>query len=95
MITLKDAIDQLDGYNSDEVAELMRLAGKQGVQHNFTQCPMACYFNDVTGRIGHSVGAIMVHRGPDVNRYSRMLPEGVIEFIRRFDRGEFEDLVIK
>jgi hypothetical protein len=92
-ITLQEALDQLNRYTADEVAELLMLAGKKGHQSLALSCPMANYLSDVLGS-ECSVGPWRAHNmlvdGDD--RWAD-LPDGVSYFVDRFDRGHYPDLI--
>ena len=92
-ITLQEALNQLADYSSDDIAELMRLAGKKGTQSLALSCPMANYLSDVLGS-ECSVGPWRAHNMLDDgdDRWAD-LPDSVSYFVDRFDRGHYPFLI--
>ena len=88
-LTLQEALAQLEGYTSDEIAELMRLAGKKGFIQSSTSCPMANYLFDVLGE-ECAVGRYTVFSPAEEIHYT--MPHGVQTFTALFDNGVYSDL---
>jgi hypothetical protein len=91
-ITLREAVDQLETYTADEIAELLTLAGKTGAPNDTLSCPMANYFYDVLGRECRVDNDSVYSRKGDWE--SVALPKGVQHFISLFDEGQFEHLEV-
>jgi hypothetical protein len=90
-ITLQEALAQLEGYTSTEVAELMELAGKKGERFNSVSCPVANYLEDVLGA-QCSVGPYNAYVVVADEEDRVLLPKGVSWFVSDFDRGGYPHL---
>lgn len=90
-ITLPEAMAQLEDYDADEVADLLRLAGKTGNRHESLSCPIANYLHDVVGsEVYVNGGMAWIAFGPGT---TTPVPPGVWAFVEAFDNGVYPDLV--
>lgn len=90
-ITLAEAVKQLEDYTTEQIVELLTLAGKTGVRGDEHSCPMAHYFYDVLGRdcvVSNTATWVYEERDWDVD-----LPGGVRQFINQFDEGAYPHLI--
>lgn len=80
--TIQGVLDELGaGTDADGVAQRLRDAGIKGRRTRANDCPVARYLQQRTGRSDLAVSG------------SGTMPAPVKEFIQRFDRGDFPDLV--
>jgi hypothetical protein len=91
-LTLQEAVAQLADYAADEIAELMRRAGKTGHVGEEDSCPVANYLHDVLGevcRVDTDRAWLTDDYGDDVVK----LPGGVQAFVDAFDHYAYPDLI--
>jgi len=84
------AIAELPTENADAVAAYLAAVGVRGVRSSAEDCPIARY---VRLRARH---AVWVAVGEIYSRTGGFgtLPAAVVDFYRRFDHGEYPDLMI-
>jgi hypothetical protein len=105
---IQDVLDELGaGLTADSVAQRLRDAGIKGRRNRAEDCPVARYLQQRTGHQGLCVSQSGVHTSvacttcPPENECMQFssalpgttMPAPVGEFIQRFDRGGFPDLV--
>jgi hypothetical protein len=81
------------GDSSAQVCSYLLLNGFVGIRESPESCPIANYLKSDSAIIDSFEG-IDVREVVLADEYVRM-PDTVIEFIDRFDRGDFPDLVVE
>ena len=89
------AIAELPTTDADAVAEYLWAYGADGIVGSSEYCPVAQYLR-WRARYPVSVAAGSVAAGDAFTAMARRpLPAAVVDFYRRFDHGEYPDLIIK
>ncbi|HET6793395.1 MAG TPA: hypothetical protein VFH45_03075 [Acidimicrobiales bacterium] len=97
---IRALLDGLGG-SPEEVAASLARAGVKGNRSDATGCPVATYLHAVTGAdpqvrmLGVTTRRVLINRRRHWwTPHTRVaLPAGVRNFVRRFDLGEFSELV--
>lgn len=87
---LDDAVGKLAAEgDADQIADYLFTHGHTGRVGESETCPVHRYLRAVTGRdVAVAPGMLLPDNGPYVG-----MPEVVTEFVRRFDRGDYPDLI--
>lgn len=91
MRSITSALVDLSDLSSDDIANLMLQKGIKGVPGEPTSCPLSRYLSGESGGIHTVVGTSTISQGGTLH----LLSFEIQEFIQRFDREEFPNLLEK
>lgn len=92
MKSLDKAIDTLVHKSASQIARLVRTHGITGRPGTTTQCPLAELLHELYGGTFY-VGQKSIIRQSGVSRDKLPTPEGCKDFLRRFDKSGYPDLI--
>lgn len=83
-------LSELEGKDPDEIADYLRSKGIKGIMGSTSYCPIARYLSSTLGpEVLVAVSGIAAY----VQGVPYTLERPVQEFINRFDRGKFPDMM--
>lgn len=91
-----DVVAQLNTWSADIIHQVLAVEGIKGKRSETTCCPIANYVHhetDVRVQVGTEILNELRQEGDRTLAKSHTLSFQVGEFITRFDRGEFSDLL--
>ena len=92
MLTLEQALAELPD-TADDIAVYLTQRGHRGRRGSPCRCPLAAYFCAACGTLDVIVGRDAIFVGSGGAVVDALTPEGVGKFMRRFDMGEWLELV--
>lgn len=92
MLTLAQALVELPD-TADGIAEYLAERGHRGRRGSACRCPLASYFCAACGTPDITVGPNTIFVGSDELCVEAPTPEALFKFMRRFDKGEWPELV--